>query len=461
MKVRSRLVLAFAYVLTAVIVALTIPLAINLRGRAKAELETQALVNVQTIAAGIGREGIADPTLLQRLVVRYSNQLGPDVRVLVTDAEGIVLADSETPPQIGENYATADRGEMLVALDPANPQPTSIIRHSDTLEADIMAAAAPIIDDGLQGAVRVTQSVQQVTDSVRRVTVGLVVVGFSGLLAGLMIAYALAGSLARPLSRLADAAARLGKGELSTRAGDIGGASEISDLAHSFDEMADRLEHTVQAQREFVANASHQLRTPLTGMKLRLESAIADAPSEDLKRRLQAADTEVDRLSETVNRLLTMARQVEEGEPTRVDLGEAASSAVERWRERAEQLNATLETRGSGGSAQANPTDLDQALDNLLDNAIAYAPGLIRIETGATFVAVTDSGPGIAPDELERVTDRFYRGRGAPAGGTGLGLAIARELTEKWGGTLEVSAPEGGGTRVEIRLRAAGPSVKT
>jgi signal transduction histidine kinase len=109
--------------------------------------------------------------------------------------------------------------------------------------------------------------------------------------------------------------------------------------------------------------------------------------------------------------------------------------------------------------ARVDPTDLDQILDNLLDNATSYAPGEVTVEIGGSngtvFVAVRDRGPGIAPQDLAHVTERFYRGRGVPSGGSGLGLAIARQLAEKWGGTLNVESAYGDGTRVEVRLDAA------
>jgi signal transduction histidine kinase len=99
---------------------------------------------------------------------------------------------------------------------------------------------------------------------------------------------------------------------------------------------------------EFVANASHQLGTPLTGMKLRLESAVADASDTIIRQQLEAAEREADRLTEIVNRLLVMARQVEAGEPTRVDVADAAARAVERWRDRAASVDATLSLKGPG-----------------------------------------------------------------------------------------------------------------
>ena len=303
---------------------------------------------------------------------------------------------------------------------------------------------------------RITKNVQQVNDNVRNVTLGLIAIGIAGLAAGLLLAFGLAGSLSRPLTRLAKTAKDLGEGDLSARAGDVRGPREIEELGRSFDEMAHRVERSVQAQREFVANASHQLRTPLTAMKLQIEGAITDATSDEVRERLLAADREVDRLSEIVDRLLVMAREIEEGASARVDVGEAARRAVDRWAERAAQRRSSLELLGEAASARADPTDLDQIFDNLIDNATSYAPGEVVVETarsnGRVIVAVRDRGTGIPPEDVARVTERFYRGREAPAGGSGLGLAIARQLAEKWGGRLTVQSTLGEGTRVEVTL---------
>jgi signal transduction histidine kinase len=377
--------------------------------------------------------------------------------VIVVDDEGFLVADSDGAVAPKTLYATSGRPEIRRALEGS---PFSQIRDSIDLGHDIMATAVPIQDEQrLLGAVRITRSVQQVNDNIRNITIGLVAIGIAALAAGMLLAFGLAGSLSRPLTRLAAAAKRLGHGDLSARAGDVGGAREVEELGQSFDEMADRLERTVQAQREFVANASHQLRTPLTAMKLRLEGAIAEAPDEAVRQRLEAADLEVDRLSGIVDRLLVMAREIEEGTSANVDLGEAVDRAVLRWNERAEERASTVVAWGDGGAARVDPTDLDQILDNLLDNATSYAPGEVTIESGDSngqvFVAVRDRGPGIAPEDLARVTERFYRGRGVSAGGSGLGLAIARQLVEKWGGTLNVESAHGEGTRVVVRLDAA------
>ena len=233
-------------------------------------------------------------------------------------------------------------------------------------------------------------------------------------------------------------------------------------MAGSFDEMADRVERTVHAQREFVANASHQLRTPLTGMKLRLESAIERSDSPEMTHDLTAADQEIDRLAATVDRLLVMARTLEEGGSTEIELHDAAERAADRWRERAATRDSTLSVDGDPVTAQANATDVDQILDNMIENAMTYAPGPIDVQTGTAerraFVAVRDHGPGIPAEEQAKVTERFYRGKTAPPGGSGLGLAIARDLAERWGGALSVQSA--GGRRhadrgpVPRRLRA-------
>jgi len=447
---------AFGYILLVVFIALGVPLAVNLDQRATLELETEALIQAQGIAAAIGAENmeLRNRDELERIVTRSASQVGG--RVIVVDATGILVADSAGAQSLGDNYANGARPEVDAAL---SGRPDSQIRFSEELSTDLLATGVPIQDEGfLVGAVRITKPMSDVRSQTRRATLGLLVVALAGLGAGLLLAWALASSFARPLRRLADASERLGAGDLSARSERLGGAEEIEQLGRSFDQMADRVERTVLAQREFVANASHQLRTPLTGMKLRLESALDEIRDPDVRKQLEAADREVDRLAEIVDRLLLMARQIEEGQPTSVDLGDAVARAVARWEERATRQGASLLARGEGGDAQANPADVDQILDNLLDNAIAYAPGEIVLETasedGHLVVAVQDRGPGIPSEEREHVTDRFYRGRGAPSGGSGLGLAIARELAEKWGGSLEVCSPEAG-TRIELRLRAA------
>lgn len=451
-RLRTRLVLAFSYILLTVIVALTVPLAFNLTARGLTELESVSLVAAQQIAATLDRSDLDEPGTLASAMERAEGY----EQIVILDGDGTVVADS-TERDLGLAFDNAQRPEVRAALA---GEPLAERRFSDTLGREILVAAAPIWqEDEVVGAVRVTRDAQDVTETARRTTIALAIVGGAALLGGVVIAFALAGSLTRPLQRLVAAARRLGAGDLSARAGEISGPKEVVALAHSFDEMGDRLERTVTAQREFVANASHQLRTPLTGMKLRLESAIADAPDELTRRQLEAAERETDRLAGIVDRLLVLARRIEDSSPTTVDLAEAAGRAVERWRDRAGVAGSTIEAAGSNTRAVADPSDVDQILDALLDNAVSYAPGPIEIETavrdGSALLSVTDHGDGIPEQDLERVTERFYRGRGAPPGGSGLGLSIATELAAATGGTLELERPPDGGTRVAVRFPVA------
>jgi signal transduction histidine kinase len=222
--------------------------------------------------------------------------------------------------------------------------------------------------------------------------------------------------------------------------------------------MAGRLERTMIAQREFVANASHQLRTPLTGMKLRLGNAQALTDDPAVRTELVAAESEVDRLAGIVERLLVMAREIEEGQATHVDLADAVARGLERWRDRSVRAGASVSSTGGTVFALASPADIDQVLDVVVDNAVSYAPGPIEVRTARegtrAILVVQDHGDGIAADQLDRVSERFYRGSNASPGGTGLGLAIAKELIERWGGMITVTSPDDGGTRVEIVLRA-------
>ena len=255
------------------------------------------------------------------------------------------------------------------------------------------------------------------------------------------------------------AAQRFGSGDLAVRAGDIRGPDEVEQLAASFDQMAGQVQATVQAQRAFAANASHQLRTPLTGMKLRLESAIADTDDEDVRSELVETEAEVDRLSAIVDRLLTTASRAEAKPTDVIDLAHVARQAVERWDAQAREAQTDLVADVGAAPAMVDGSDVEQIIDNLLDNAIAYAPGRVEVSTGLAegraFVAVRDHGPGIAEPDFPHITERFYRGEGPQVPGSGLGLAIVQELAKQANGAVVITQPTGGGTRIEVRYPSA------
>jgi two-component system OmpR family sensor kinase len=226
--------------------------------------------------------------------------------------------------------------------------------------------------------------------------------------------------------------------------------------------MTDRLGQVLEAQRQFVANASHQLRTPLTGLRLRLESASLKAGPE-LAAELEAAEREVERLARLLTTLLTLAREGDRP-PARatVSLADAVEEAGERWRDRARSSGHELTTVcREDPVARASQEDLAIVLDNLIENALTYSPGgTVTVECGRdgaeAYLTVLDEGPGLEPGEDERIFERFARGsggRGAP--GTGLGLALIATLARRWGGSAVIANRPEGGARAEVRLPAA------
>jgi two-component system, OmpR family, sensor kinase len=364
-------------------------------------------------------------------------------RVIVVDAQGRVLADSAGGAPAGTSYA--GRPEVRAAL---RGTPQQRVRHSASVGADLLATAAPIVRGGrVAGAVRVTQSVSSVHRAVRRTIGELALVGVTVLLVGLAAGALIAAQIARPLRRLERAARRVADGDLAARAQEEGSVEQRS-LARSFNEMTERLTALVAAQRRFVADASHQLRTPLTGLKLRLEALGGGAGSADLRE----ATAEVDRLARIVAELLELSRAGEApAAAVSCDLAAAARDVVGRFAPAARQRGVALRVVAPDGAAHGwcVRAELDRALDALVENAIAYAAAGREVDVAAApgLVEVRDRGPGPAAGDEPLLFERFHRGAGASAAapGSGLGLAIVRALARGWGGDATLRARPGGG----------------
>jgi signal transduction histidine kinase len=454
---RARLVLAAAYLVTAVVLALEIPLALNIQRRADSDFQGAVLGRAAVLAARVSGD-VADASsrpeapVPGRLRVAVAGAPASDERVVVTDHRGRVLADSDGVARARELYATAQRPEFSVALFDARVDFRR--RFSETVGSELLLVTVPVVSaDNVVGAVRVSASRQAVEASVHRSWLRLALIGLAVIVAALALAWALARTLARPLERLRETAARLGSGDLDARAS-TEGPKELSAVASSFNRMAEALAGNLRAQRDFVANASHQLRTPLTGLKLRLESIRAEGgPAGESAAN---AEGELDRLEALVGDLLELARaSTSSGTAISVDLAAVASSAVDRWSAPAAEGRREI-ALGTREPVQvfADPGDLAHVVDNLIENALKYSPPGTHItiatalSDGRAILVVADDGPGIPAEERTRVFERFYRGSTGRQGGpgTGLGLAIVAELVERWGG--EVRLLDGPGTRI-------------
>ena len=379
-------------------------------------------------------------------------------RVIIVDRRGRVLADSAGPAGVGISYA--GRPEISAALRGRQIQ---LSRASRTLGEQILATAVPIIrNDRPVGAVRVTQSVAAVSQAITRAELGLVLIAVIVLALGLIAGVLLARQVAGPVGALDRVARRVAQGDLSARA-EMEGSREQRSLAASFNEMTGRISRLLGAQRAFVADASHQLRTPLTGLRLRLEAARFQSGEGAVAAELDAALGEVDRLAHTVEELLVLSRAGERRvEGAVIDLGELAGDSVARWQARARERRMSLRRAAgeSHSSAWAARGDLERALDALIENALRYAPAGSEVVVTARGSAITvrDQGPGIAEGERDQLFERFHRGAAQTAGpGSGLGLPIARELARAWGGEVTIDNAPGGGAVAILSVSAAPP----
>jgi signal transduction histidine kinase len=430
-----------------------VPLAVSLRDRVDSEVKGQARSQADVVAASASE--LLDPPRRPALT-RLARLSAASVRgrVIVVDRRGRLVADSAgTAP--GRSYA--DRPEVRAALGGRATQET---RGSSTLGTDLLATAVPVLAHGRSnGAVRITQSVDAVNRAVRTSIVDLAALAAVVLLLALAAGALIARQIALPIRRLDGAARRVAAGDLDTRV-TVEGSREQRSLARTFNEMTQRIRRLLRAHQDFVADASHQLRTPLTGLRLRLENLGDRMRGDDRATgELGASMEEIDRLSQIVDELLILSRAGEHELPAEsLDLGEVAERAAERWRRAAAERGIELRTRDGAASLPVScaRADLDRSIDVLLENAIRYSPdgSAVRIEAHPGRLEVLDEGPGLAPGEEELVFERFSRGsagRQTPSG-TGLGLPIARELTRQWGGDVTLANRSGGGLRAIMEL---------
>jgi signal transduction histidine kinase len=376
-----------------------------------------------------------------------------DYLTQVVDATGIVRAASE-----GLLGAPA-----LVPGRPSPDHPGAAVAHLERLPTGVegpwLQVSIPVVGSQGRWTVYVVASLRSAETSVHTAAVGLEI----GLPALVLLvgatAWVLAGRALRPVEAVRAGAAEIARRALGQRVPEPPARDEVARLARTMNEMLERLEASAERERRFVADASHELRSPLAAIQAQLDVALAHPERADWVATANEISLEVQRMQRIVEDLMLLARAEESAGALRlgpVDLDELVLAEARRLRDRG-RVEVDV-SRVSGARIGGDRDRLNQVVRNLLVNAERHARRLVRIELGVAgdeaVLVVADDGPGIPAGDRERVFERFTRldeARSRGQGGTGLGLAIARQIVEAHGGTITV-AEQDAGARLVVRL---------
>ena len=462
---RWRLVLAFLGVVTVMLLAQDIPLVGHLRDverdRQLTDLERDAFIVAGQAATALRGDIDTESREWQReaLADSVTSNADDDRAIIVVDADGLVVTSAgASQPSIGTDLS--GEPDIVAALD----------RRSAAGDGEgFVSVAVPVLDGAdAVGAVRVSSPGSVIDDRANRRVRGLLVVAAISLGVAVVVASLVSSTVTRPLRRLQRSTERVATGDFAARVEEDEGPPEVRRLARSFNTMTARIARSVAQQQAFAGDASHQLRTPLTALRLQLERTIALVESEPrgALRNLEAAAGEISRLQRMIDGLLLLSRSDElrpaDLVPVRAD--EVVAERVAVWTPLAEELGVTITTWSAEPvTVMALPGALDQIIDNYLDNAIAVAPTDTSVEVvvdageaGPNTLAtihVLDRGPGLTDAQLAAAFGRFWRAPDNDQEGTGLGLAIVAHLAASSGGEASLQRRPGGGVDASVELK--------
>ncbi|MEU6546484.1 HAMP domain-containing sensor histidine kinase [Streptomyces sp. NPDC046859] len=391
---------------------------------------------------------------LPELAADYAERTG--ARLVVVDRTGAVLTDSASTTPVGTDLS-------------AQPDIATALRNQTTLgigpDADSGIGTRYVTVPGssgetIRGALRLSYSTDVLDGRVRDIWLTLALTGLGVLAATTLIALALARWIIRPVRALERATTQLADGTLTNPPATDLGPPELRRLAASFTHTATRLQHLLASQRAFAAEASHQLKTPLTALRIRLENfePHLDPAAHDS---LDEAIGETERLGRMIQGLLSLARlESAATTPEAVDLGTVVADRAATWAPFAAEHDVRIATTGRPvGQVWAIPGALEQIIDNLLANALRVSPPGGTITLAVHHVPhgielhVIDQGPGMSEAERQRAFDRFWRASDTHHDGTGLGLPIVRHLVDTSGGTVTLHPAPDTGLDARVRLR--------
>jgi len=453
--VRARLLIGFvlfAFIATAILV---IPIGLTLEAHESAN--ALRVIRRDTRALAVLLTDALNHSDLQRAVElsdEYAASTGR--QVMVVDKAGVLLASRASQ---GHDRKLLRIVRSVHHLDLSGISPNTAVEGAQYYVAvplDHVISDHPPVSHVV---LVVTSPVKSVNDRIRNDWKNLGLYGLVMLLLACLFGFIISGSLVRPLRQISRAVEAVGSGSLEVRAPESAGPRELRVLAQVINSTSARLITLLEAQRTFVEDASHQLRTPLTSLQLHLENLRSGAVGDTSD--LDNVLVEMNRLSRMVESLLALARnEARSSVLVPIDVRELVDERAEVWRPLAGELDIALEVSADKGLVAFAVEDaLEQILDNLLANAFDAIPegGRVRLDAkasdGRVELHVIDNGPGLDESEREFALHRFWRGRGQSGEGTGLGLAIVDQLVQLSGGSVELREAVGGGLDATIVLR--------
>jgi heavy metal sensor kinase len=456
MPIRWRLTVWYALLLALIVAAVGAFVAVRLRTDLTDSIDSRLSPALQQIATGYQHEGTPEfhdtaGTVLsgERAAAQVLSSRG---RVLHTYGDSV----SSQPLLSASELARAGQGRLSGIT----------VRH-DATRGGFRVAAQPVVRGGRDEVVVAAESMAPVESSVHRVVVLLVLALPVALLLTAMGGWWLARRALEPVQHMTRDAERIEVESLDERIAEPGTNDEVGHLAQTLNAMLARIRTAVAQQRGLVDNASHELRTPLAAMRSEIDVSLrADDLDPAARATLESVREEVDRLARIVDDLLTLASVDERGltlATEQIDLAGVAEQAASGLRPLAERRAVTLHVAGEVTPVAGDPERLRQAIGNVIDNAVKFSPadGSVTVRTApngaGVHVTVADQGPGVAPEDRERIFERFFRAAGARSrDGSGLGLAIAQEIVLAHGGEIRVVPRDDRGSVFEIELPANG-----
>ncbi|TSA54261.1 MAG: sensor histidine kinase [Actinobacteria bacterium] len=458
---RKRLLIAMVGLVALVLVAHDVPLGLHLtaieRDQVVTAIERDAFTIGGRISPALTLTDIEKQNAISSVLHEYSeSKVGT---VVIVDSDGYLLSSTDTGFVIGADYAS--RPEISAAL---LGSPSSGTRLSNTIGGELVYVAVPILSGAdVLGVVRITYPKTVLDKNIQKQMQSLLLAAGVSIAMAIVVALVFARTVSQPLGQLRLATDALAAGDLSTTAIESG-PRETRQLARSFNSMASRLGGLIDRQRSFAGDASHQLRTPLTALRLRLEQASELVQTQPLVARehIDEALNETDRLTHLTEQLLRLARS--EGavlQKENIDVCQIVRDRAQEWQYLADEHDVAIVVQAPDTLfVAANQLALREIIDNYMDNALEVAPSASQVKiTVLAFaelveIVVSDAGRGMTPEQRARAFDRFWRAEvdSNRRTGSGLGLAIVAQLAQASGMRVELRASPHGGVDAVIDI---------